>query len=194
MELMKMVIDVDQRGSMSIRIQDEQGLEHRVAPEIVLVSETEVHRVGALSRFRILPYHFTDSYPFQTDLGVLYVEDGMLYYLSSQTGVETIRLDGRAISSFTVELPQLPTPSIVTPSPDSVAPQPTVTVTGSSYSPPAGQSYAHQETRWQLATDANFTQIVRDYTSSIDLTSTVMDGLSYGTTYWVRCMYLAELQ
>ena len=53
MELMKVVIDVDQRGSMSIRIQDEQGLGHRVAPEIVLVSETEVHRVGALSKFKL---------------------------------------------------------------------------------------------------------------------------------------------
>lgn len=193
MSIMKMALVVDQKGGLSLKIEDSETNEHVVRSVIRLIPETINHMVGSPSKFRIQPYNFTDTYDFQTALGNCYVEDGKLYYVALLSGTETVTLNGAIVTSFQVTDPAPGTPAMVFPSENAINQPVNAVVSCSPYVPPEGQTYTHTATRWQLASDENFTNIVRDFTSATDLTSTVMTDLTHNASYWVRCMHIAEL-
>lgn len=193
MSTMKMVLVIDQKGGLSLKIEDSETNEHVVRSTVVLIPDTTSHMVGSPSKFRIQPYNFTDTYDFQAVLGNCYAENGMLYYVGLLSGTETITLNGATVTSFQVTDPAPGTPAMVFPAENAINQPVNAVVSCSPYVPPEGQNYVHTATRWQLASDENFTNIVRDFTSATDLTSTVVAGLTYSTSYWVRCMHIAEL-
>lgn len=194
MTTLKMVLAIDQKGGLALKIDDNEKREHVVRPVVTLIPETQTHMVGSPSRFRIQPYGFTESYDFQSVLGACYVESDRLYYTPLADGVEEISLHGAVVTSFQVVEPHPAKPSMVFPVENAVDQAVNAIVSCSAYVGPVGQNYVHVATRWQLSTTEDFDVIVKDFTSSTDLTSTVMEDLSYSTSYWVRCMHIAQLK
>ena len=51
----------------------------------------------------------------------------------------------------------------------------------------------HYATHWQIASDANFTTLVYDVTSTTDLTEMATFGLDEGTPYYIRAQHIGQL-
>ena len=96
------------------------------------------------------------------------------------------------IVSFRIEV-SIATPSILTPTNNSTVNKNddgNVTITTSAYTL-NGNGYTHTATKWEIATDAEFTTKVVDLTTSDHLTSYTTDVLNYETKYYVRVKYLS---
>ena len=96
------------------------------------------------------------------------------------------------IVSFRIEV-TIATPSILTPTNNSTVNKNddgNVTITASAFTL-NGNGYTHTATKWEIATDAEFTTKVVDLTTSDHLTSYTTDVLDYETKYYVRVKYLS---
>lgn len=188
-----LVIQIDQKGGMELQVKKNDQQMKTVRPPLHLYPETETHMTGVVSRFKIYPYHCTEVFQVVASKGFTQIVNGVLHYLPEQTGTETVTINGDAVISFEVVAPQPATPSLAAPIQDAWDVPKDYTFTSSAYVAPEGLNYIHTSTRWQLATDETFTTIVKDFTSTTDLTSTTVTGMLANTTYYMRCMYMAEL-
>ena len=96
------------------------------------------------------------------------------------------------IVSFRIEV-SIATPSILTPTNNSTVNKNddgNITITTSAFTL-NGNGYTHTATKWEIATDADFTTKVVDLTTSDYLTSYTTDVLDYETKYYVRVKYLS---
>lgn len=142
--------------------------------------------------FTITDYDSFKSYTVSCSNGVMTrVEDILTYVANGVLGPHTFTVNGR-IFDFVIQLPGPLKPTLTSPVNNAVVGTTSYTFTGNAFVE-YGDNATHLNSDWQLATDVNFSTIVRS--TSADTTNKVswpVTGLSNNTTYFAHVRYRAS--
>jgi len=129
-------------------------------------------------------------------LPLLLLEEGVTYYwrvkFSDDYGAESVWSDAYSFATTVPSVNNPPDqPALSLPENDSIDVLTTPTLETEAFSDP-DDGDSHELTRWQISSQADFSAIVFEQTSSIALTSTAVPDeseLSYGETYYWRVQF-----
>lgn len=140
--------------------------------------------VGMPGTYKVVNHHFTDVYTVSTLNGTVSVSEGIVTYTPALLGSGGFWLNGTYVP-VTVVQDSVGKPSITSPSNESVAASlyPELTSTDFKAQNPA---MTHTYSRWQVAKDSGFTNIVYDTTDAVSLTRLKLPRLKNGQKYYVR--------
>ena len=144
--------------------------------------------VGVEYSFEIAHKHFSDTYEVNTTNGTAYISDKYVKYTPSVIGNGGFWLNGTFHPVIVVKNQPIQ-PSITSPVVDTLLPNATVAIASSAFVT-EDVTVTHTSSRWQVATDPDFINIVMDTTSATALTGITSTGLSRGKTYYVRVMHI----
>ena len=114
---------------------------------------------------------------------------GVTYYVRVRYHGEKESSNWSSVVQFTIELePAIVKPSIMLPVNGASQQSIDTTLTSSAFQT-VNSSDTHEETQWQIATNAGFTEGLQSITSATSLTSISAFLLAYATTYYVRVRY-----
>ena len=146
--------------------------------------------VGVEYSFEMVSKHFSDTYEVSTSNGTAYISDKYVKYTPAVIGEGGFWLNG-TYHAMTIVKNQPLQPTITAPVVDTLYANTQVALaTGSFVAEDA--TVTHTSTRWQVATDPDFINIVMDVTSTTGLTGITATGLSRGKTYYVRAMHIGN--
>lgn len=142
---------------------------------------------GILETFKIVNHHFCDLYEVSTTNGVVTLTDDIISYTAAIPGAGGFTLNGVFHAVEVIQAGPV-TPSLITPSNEegNVITEPVLVSTGYVTQEP---DLTHYATRWQIATDAAFTNIIADVTSQTELDSWMAPALTPGVTYYARVQH-----
>jgi hypothetical protein len=143
---------------------------------------------GVTGRYQITNYHFSDDYRVSTWNGVVSLDDDEIVYTPETVGSGGFFLNG---TRYVLEvLPEGPLkPSIFSPTNGQQGLSKTPTVVSNSFDTEEA-GLTHHATRWQIATDAAFTNIVVDETSTTSLLTYTVEQLESEGEYYVRIQHI----
>lgn len=147
---------------------------------------------GQLTTYQITNYDSSTAYTASVDVGVLVnlTGDTLTYQAPAVNTLVTLTVNGRSVPvQVTDPWPLKPTVVATTTGTVSSA---TGIATGSAFAMIGGAA-THRQSDWQLASDANFTNLIlTTQDDTINLTSWSPRNLSFSTTYYVRARYRAS--
>jgi hypothetical protein len=152
-------------------------------PVSVIVNSINEYTIGRYSNF--------NDYNITSDAGnINRVNETITLTAPAAPGVITLTINGKSFSIDVVPATtHVNTPSITSPVTGATNLGPDIAITSSLFSATGG-SDTHEGTDWQIATDANFTNIVASATnSSTDKLSWAVQGLQPATQYFIRTRY-----
>lgn len=186
----------EQSGRFIVYVTNNQGQMQRVAGNEILVPAPTTAVIGQESEYVIANHHFCDHYRVSTENGTVALEGDVISYTPATEGSAGFTLNGVFYPiQAQVPAPLEPTaPMVESPINFATNTPSQVTLSTSPFSP-GSPSHAHVATRWQIATDANFTNVVHDITETnpSKLISRLSPTLVDGTTYFVRAKHIAEV-
>ena len=138
--------------------------------------------------FTILHKHFSDAYEVTTENGTAYISGTTVKYTPAIIGAGGFALNG-TFHPMTITANQPLQPAITLPVADTLYPTTEVALTSSAFVA-EDATVTHTSTRWQVATDPDFLNIVMDVTSTTGLTGIAATGLSRGKTYYTRSKHI----
>ena len=178
-------------GHLSLTIRDSEGLPYPVRQNNIVKSNNLLGwslTTVVEGTYEIVNHHFSDHYSVSTDNGSVSIDGDLIHYTPAIEGPAGFLLNGVKVG-VTALWPGPLKPAILSPAQDEEDVPATFVLVSSTYIAEE-PGLMHFKTQWQVATDANFTNIVYDHTSEVDLLSHAVSGLPDGTTYYVRVRYI----
>lgn len=145
---------------------------------------------GRTGIFTIKPYHFCDSYRVSTENGIVSIDEDTISYTPADVGIGGFSLNGVFVE-VTVIRDAPVKPQILYPNEPNQEINHGAVVVSSDYSA-EDPELIHVASRWQVATDSAFTDIVIDVTSETALDEWVLGELTGEITYYVRVQHIGE--
>lgn len=145
---------------------------------------------GVPATFKITNYHFCDTYKVRTNNGTVSISGDTVTYTAAVGGAGGFWVNGSFVA-VTVVADQPFKPSITYPANNQTGILKTATMLSSAFSAPAG-TWTHVRSRWQIARDQYFGDIVLDTESPTALVSFVANGLVSKTSYYVRVKHIGS--
>lgn len=146
--------------------------------------------VGLAASFKLVNHHFTNDYVLSTTNGTVSRAGDIITYTPSTLGSGGFWVDG-SFHSVTVVADRVGKPSLTFPAEGSQSVISTPTLTGTTMSV-QNPLFTHYWSRWQIATDAAFINLIFDKTSSSELLSIRIPQLTSGQTYYARVMHFGQ--
>lgn len=146
--------------------------------------------VGVEATFEIVAMHFSDEYIVSTDNGSIYVDGNLVKYTPAFVGMGGFWINGTR-HEVTVLKNQPLTPSVILPLSGSES-QTVAPILEVSDFIVDDETITHVATRWQVARDPDFTDLVMDTTSEEDLKTIQTVSLPRGQRYYVRAMHIGN--
>lgn len=184
-------VNVDSGGRLILSTTDATG-------QVVQIDQQELIKTlnaggwigaeGVEGSYQIVNYHFANDYVVSTTNGTVRVVNDMIYYTPALRGNGGFLVNG-TFCAVTVSTSDPLKPSVTSPTYNDVAQSKTVALTTNAFSD-ADNTVTHTSTRWQIATDPAFTNLVMDVTSTTYLTSVQATGLDWGGTYYARARHI----
>lgn len=184
-------VNVDSGGRLILSTTDATG-------KVVQIDQQELIKTlnvggwigaeGIEGSYQIVNYHFANDYVVSTTNGTVRVVNDMIYYAPALRGNGGFLVNG-TFCAVTVSTSDPLKPSVTSPTYNNVAQSKTVVLTTNAFSD-ADNTVTHTSTRWQIATDPAFTNLVMDVTSATYLTSIQATGLDWGGSYYVRAQHI----
>lgn len=144
--------------------------------------------VNAEATFEMISKHYSDAYDATTDNGTVKIVGTQVKYTPTAVGVGGFTLNGTK-HNVTVIANQPVKPSLTLPTEGSVA-LPPIPVLASTAFVSDDVTVTHTSSRWQIATDPLFVNIVLDVESTTSLTTFQSSRLSNGVTYYSRVKHI----
>lgn len=184
-------VNVDSGGRLILSTTDATG-------QVVQIDQQELIKTlnaggwigaeGVEGSYQIVNYHFANDYVVSTTNGTVRVVNDMIYYTPALRGNGGFLVNG-TFCAVTVSTSDPLKPSVTSPTYNDVAQSKTVALTTNAFSD-ADNTVTHTSTRWQIATDPAFTNLVMDVTSTTYLTSIQVTGLDWGGSYYARARHI----
>lgn len=193
-ELLRVEIEKGGRLRIEAKDQNDQYVRVNQADEIFDTQASLPIVVGVPRVFTIPNLHFSDSYDISCTNGtVAYSASNLstLTYTAATEGYGEIKVNG-TIKSFTVIADKPLTPEITYPAQGAIDLPDGFEITTSPFQA-VNPAMTHYATRWQIATDPEFTDVVYDQTSTTDLVDMVTFGLDEGTPYYIRAQHIGTV-
>lgn len=144
--------------------------------------------VGLPAVFKVVNRHFTDVYTVITSNGTVSMVDDTITYTPATLGQGGFMVNGTYFA-LTVIADKVGKPVLTAPSNNAANLNTTPVLISSSFQA-QNSAISHTQSRWQIATDAGFTNLVLDTTDSLHLTSFISKKLNNSTQYFARVMHI----
>ncbi len=179
------VVGLDSEGRISASLIPELGV-----TQIAVKGPTSVF-VGQTVQYKITNYDMFTLYALEVISGsVSRIRDTIYYTAPTNAQPGGFTLNGRSIRP-TIKPPGPVTPSITSPVNNSAAVSTSYSFTSSVFEQ-IGDAATHQSTDWQIATDADFTNVVKTtINDTVNKTNWPVTGLDSSTSYFARVRYLS---
>jgi hypothetical protein len=141
--------------------------------------------------FKISNYHFCDTYRVRTDNGSVSIVGDTVTYTPGVVGVGGFWVNG-SFQEMTIIPDQPYKPSVTYPAPNQTEVLDTALALSSAFSAPPNRGWVHARSRWQIATDPDFANILLNTESSSVLLSFAIYGVASKTTYYVRVRHIGS--
>jgi len=185
--------DIDSGGRLKILVKTAAGDYEDLDAGDTVKGVTSTNRTLAANGtyvFKITNYHFCDTYKVRTDNGTVTISGDTVTYVPAVAGSGGFWVNG-SFQTMTITADQPNTPSITYPTAGLTGVLKSATITSSAYST-ANSAWTHVRSRWQVAKDFYFGDIVLDTESSTALTSFVANNLKSKTSYYVRVRHIGS--
>ena len=146
--------------------------------------------VGLISEFKIKNYHFSDLYFVKTQNGKAWVNEDRIFYQPEVSGEGGFTINGTHYSVYVLDVAPAK-PSIVYPKDDSENISTQAEFVASQYVS-EDPSLRHVRSRWQIAKDPDFVDIIFDKEGEDILNMVQAYRLQYGQELYVRVQHVGE--
>jgi len=144
--------------------------------------------VGIEATFDIATSHFSDTYNVSTKNGTVHVAGNQVKYVPATVGVGGFLLNGTMhVVDVIKNAPVRPT--LLSPTTGGISPTVYPVLSSSAYNVD-DTTIVQSSSRWQIATDPEFVNIVVDVESTTALTALKSPLLIRGVTYYARVMHI----
>lgn len=146
--------------------------------------------VGLISQFKIKNYHFSDHYFVKTQNGKVWIIDDIIYYQPNVSGEGGFTINGTYYRVYVLDVAPAK-PSIVYPE-DNSENIPTQAEFVASQFISEDPALRHIRSRWQIAKDPDFVDIILDREGGDILNMLQAYRLQYGQELYVRVQHVGE--
>jgi len=146
--------------------------------------------VGLNAIFKVTNHHFTDLYTVSTTNGTVSVTDGVITYIPSTIGQGGFIINGQKVN-VTVVQDKVGKPNVILPKNQSTGVSRYVEAASSDFKV-QNTTITHAYSRWQVASDASFIQIIYDGADVSNLTRLKLPKLKNGQKYYVRIQHFGK--
>jgi len=146
--------------------------------------------VGLISEFKIKNYHFSDLYFVKTQNGKAWINEDRIFYQPEVSGEGGFTINGTHYSVYVLDVAPAK-PSIVYPKDDSENISTQAEFVASKYVS-EDPSLRHVRSRWQIAKDPDFVDIIFDKEGEDILNMLQAYRLQYGQELYVRVQHIGE--
>lgn len=146
--------------------------------------------VGLISEFKIKNYHFSDLYFVKTQNGKAWINEDRIFYQPEVSGEGGFTINGTHYSVYVLDVAPAK-PSIVYPKDDSENISTQAEFVASPYVS-EDPSLRHVRSRWQIAKDPDFVDIILDKEGDDILNMLQAYRLQYGQELYVRVQHVGE--
>jgi hypothetical protein len=146
--------------------------------------------VGLNAVFKVTNHHFTDLYTVSTTNGTVSITDGVITYTPSTIGQGGFTINGQKVN-VTVVQDKVGKPNVTLPKHLSTGVSRYVEAASSDFKV-QNTAITHAYSRWQVASDASFTQIIYDGADASNLTRLKLPKLKNGQKYYVRIQHFGK--
>lgn len=189
-----LIADIEEGGRLKLNAMTKTGEMVRVAigDQATNLSAAVWEAVAGYTTTYTLPsHHFSDTYLVATDNGVVKMVGNIVHYTPAVFGNGGFWVNG--VFHNVLVRPAAPiTPVITLPVTGALETAPTVACATAAYSANIAGS-THYSTRWQIATDANFVNIVSDVISTTDKITYTSPYLTGGVKHYLRAKHIGQV-
>lgn len=146
--------------------------------------------VGLISEFKIKNYHFSDLYFVKTQNGKAWINEDRIFYQPEVSGEGGFTINGTHYSVYVLDVAPAK-PFIVYPKDDSENISTQAEFVASQYVS-EDPSLRHVRSRWQIAKDPDFVDIIFDKEGEDILNMLQAYRLQYGQELYVRVQHIGE--
>ena len=186
-------VEIEPGGRLLVEAKNRDGEYARIhqADEIQDTTPSLPVVVGVQHIFRLPNSHFCDKYDVSVINGSFTFDGEYIYYTPLEEGYGEIRVNG-TIKPLVVITNRPLTPTITYPPQGAIDLPDGFEITTSAFVS-ADPSMSHYATRWQIATDPDFVEVVFDETSTTDLVDMATFGLDEGIAHYIRALHIGQI-